>query len=58
MFSQGIPPATVVEWTLDAGGQDFYDGLYLIIRNLFDKRSSFNPKSVVSLVDGFNLPVA
>lgn len=39
MFAQGIPPATVAEWTLDAGGQDFYDGLYQI-----DKRSTFNSK--------------
>lgn len=23
---QGVPPATVAEWTLDSGGTDYYDG--------------------------------
>ena len=52
----GVPPASVAEWTLSAGGDvDWYDGThicYLSLRMYFDGFGG-----LVSLVDGYNLPM-
>lgn len=55
---QGVPPATVAEWTLGGespDGVDWYDGqpLHLFLVRGLQSLTNFS----VSLVDGYNLPM-
>lgn len=53
MYLQGVPPATVAEWTLQGDGfLDWYDGEPISSKTLI-RYSLFR---LVSLVDGYNLP--
>lgn len=53
IIPQGVPPATVAEWTLQAdGNRDFYDGKVLLYVFMV-----INYVLLVSLVDGYNLPM-
>lgn len=54
LFMQGVPPATLAEWTLSGGnGNDYYDGEEIYPLPSFNDAN----KATVSLVDGFNLPM-
>lgn len=53
---QGVPPATVAEWTLQGdGNRDFYDGSAI---SQMRSTTFANLYASVSLVDGYNLPMA
>lgn len=58
---QGIPPATLAEFTLSgSGGLDYYDGGLLCVRSSLrpPHLSPFLRCFLVSLVDGYNLPMS
>jgi hypothetical protein len=50
----GVPPVSLAEWTLSGdGNRDFYDGWF----GLYSMNFTLTLRSLVSLVDGFNLPM-
>lgn len=60
VFGQGVPPATVAEFTLGVAGgaPDNYDGKPLPSRPENERAAHVPIRPTVSLVDGYNLPVA
>lgn len=55
MCIQGVPPATLTEFTLSGSGNvDYYDGMDHMYHDVVPHVLNDSP---VSLVDGYNLPV-
>ena len=50
---QGVPPATVAEWTLQSNGTDFYDGDLFLYPSTHPKTSGLNKGRVRSVRRGW-----